>query len=208
VTWDWNTIKDKRGQWPIHSVRPRITEAERHELRDWIVATSGGRKGVSVRGGEHSPFGTDELADKPDVASRLECCAIDAARSCDRIYSPDFAAGHSWDIMTFHVVLQPGGWQEPHKHPGARWAAVYYVDGHVDAGGELYMEDGVGGLTRTVAPRLGVMRVMPASLVHGVRTYRGAVPRVAWVANIYRDPPKQIGMWAEHRLFPLSPRQN
>lgn len=203
----WEQIKHQRGQWPVHSVRPAVTEAERIELRDWILSTADGPKNVSVRGGEHSPFGTEELAGKPAVSARLEQVAISVARSCDRLYSPDHSEEHRWDLMSFHVVLRRGGWQEPHKHPGARWAAVYYVDGDSEAGGELFLEDGHGGLGRLVKTRLGVLRVMPASLVHGVRPYRGLAPRVSWVANIYRDPPTKLGMWTEHKLFPLSPRR-
>lgn len=203
--WSWDNIRDRRGHWPIHSVRPAVTEAERLELREWILSTSAGQRGVSVRGGEHSPFGTHELAGKPAAAGRLEGVAISVARSCDRLYSPDWDDGHRWSLMTFHVVLRRGGWQEPHKHPGARWAAVYYVDGDMTAGGELFMEDGRGGLTRTIQPRAGVLRVMPASLVHGVRRYVGDMPRIAWVANIYRDPPERLGMWTEHKLFAASP---
>jgi len=205
VTWTWEQIKDKRGQWPVHSVRPSVTEAERAELCEWILATNGGARRVSVRGGEHSPFGTNELVGKPAAANRLEQAAISVARGCDRLYSPDFSPDHRWSIMTFHVVLEPGGWQEPHKHPGARWAAVYYVSGNVESGGELFLEDGRGGVSRLIQPRLGVLRIMPASLLHGVRRYTGETPRIAWVANIYRDPPERLGMWTEHRLFAGAP---
>ena len=112
------------------------------------------------------------------------------------------------------TLAPPGASNQFHRHPGAFWSAVYYVDdgygGSPDRalGGELVLEDPRMPAIRMAAPDLRFRRpggkadhhetwmrpesgrivMFPAWLSHAVRPYRGSGLRISVAVNLSAVP--------------------
>jgi uncharacterized protein (TIGR02466 family) len=169
-------------------------------------SASAGRSNV---GGWHSP--TDMLAWGGPAAATLAETAIRLAKRASHFEDRDPAV-LIWSVRMWANLSPPGALNMSHAHPGALWAAVYYLDmGNPgpDGGGELYFEDprfpvpqmtfpgfralGIDGAPQVVEHRVatqpGDLILFPGFLRHGVRPHSGSAERLSVAMNIYvRDP--------------------
>lgn len=167
--------------------------------------------GRSNVGGWHS--GTDMLAWGGPAAATLAETTIRLAKRVSHFEARD-PATLTWSVRMWANLSPPGALNMSHAHPGALWAAVYYLDmGHGTGpeaapqgeGGELYFEDprfpvpqmafpgfralGPDGQPQPVEHRVttrpGDLLLFPAYLRHGVRPHSGARERMAVAMNVY-----------------------
>ena len=114
----------------------------------------------------------------------------------------------SWRYDAWANVSENGHFNMPHFHGASFWAAVYYVTGGDDEGGELVLHDprlpgmamhtgqlgfkniGAQGEFR-IQPRPGLMVLFPAWLFHRVEVFRGASPRISIAMNIRAKAPAE-----------------
>lgn len=113
-----------------------------------------------------------------------------------------------WSCNAWANINRSGHANAPHTHPGAYWSGVYYVDDGAggdmaEQGGELEFMDPRGampnmlapdlkmkvagclsaGLSHLVTPQSGTLVMFPSWLMHAVRRYSGARPRVSIAMN-------------------------
>lgn len=114
----------------------------------------------------------------------------------------------TWRVTAWANVSRKGDSHRPHCHPAAFWSGVYWVDdGGADAdpgaGGMFEVADPRGvvplmhaphlrfavkdclgdGQGQLLTPKAGTMILFPAWLVHSVRPYAGARPRISIAFN-------------------------
>jgi len=193
---------------------PNAAEINR-QLRDAILSRQANDPGVEISnvGGWHSD--THMLRWGGEAAQALLERIVAAA---DR-YSIDIKAEpgkprHRWFPEMWANVSGPGASNQFHRHPGAFWSAVYYVDdgyaGSTDRGlgGELVLEDPRMPAIRMAAPDLrfrvrdgkhdhhetwmrpqsGRIVMFPAWLSHSVRPYKGTGLRISIAVNLSAVP--------------------
>lgn len=114
------------------------------------------------------------------------------------------ASPPAWRVEAWANVSRAGHANAAHHHGGAFWSGAYWVDaGEPDSGGELELHDPRGILAAFAAPHLrialpgclsaggsdflipvsGTLALFPSWLVHSVRPYRGARPRISVAFN-------------------------
>jgi uncharacterized protein (TIGR02466 family) len=185
------------------------------QLRELILERQASDPGVEISnvGGWHSD--THMLRWGGDAAKTLLDRIVAAA---DR-FSVDIKAEqgkprHRWFPEMWANVSGPGASNQFHRHPGAYWSAVYYVDdgygGSTDRalGGELVLEDPRMPMVRMTAPDLRIRRpggkpdhhetwmrpesgrivMFPAWLSHSVRPYKGTGVRISIAVNLSALP--------------------
>lgn len=194
---------------------PNAAEINR-QLREVILARREADPGgveISNVGGWHSD--TNMLRWGGEAAQRLLERIIAAADQ----YSVDIKAEpgkprHRWFPEMWANVSGPGASNQFHRHPGAYWSAVYYVeDGYGGSpdralGGELVLEDPRMPMVRMTAPDLRIRRpggkpdhhetwmrpesgrivMFPAWLSHSVRVYKGSGLRISIAVNLSAVP--------------------
>jgi uncharacterized protein (TIGR02466 family) len=166
-------------------------EAERRRRSDPPVAQR------SNLGGWHS---ADDLFDRAEPPCRELCGQLLRATAHATLQmAPTFdVAGHAMQAEGWFNMLDPGGVNAPHDHPGWVWSGVYYV--HVpEGGGDGAIEFldsrtnlrvmGLPGATfdapkYAVAPQTGRLLLFPSFLRHWVRPWAGSGCRVAVAFNV------------------------
>ncbi len=159
----------------------------------------------SNRGGWQS---TDDFAAwSGEAGARLVTAAV---RLADSLTAHQGDAGLdrvavNWKINAWANVNRDGHGNAAHHHPGCFWSCVYWVQtGEAGDGGEFEIQDPRGILPGFVAPTLryalpgclsaggsdfitpvaGTLLLFPSWLVHAVRPFRGAGPRVSVAINL------------------------
>jgi uncharacterized protein (TIGR02466 family) len=184
-------------------------------LRETILARQASDKGVEISnvGGWHSD--TQMLRWGGEAAQRLlERIVAAADRHSVDIKAEPGKPRHRWFPEMWANVSGPGASNQFHRHPGAFWSAVYYVEdgygGSADRslGGELVLEDPRMPAIRMAAPDLrfrgpggkhdhhetwmrpesGRIVMFPAWLSHAVRPYRGTGLRISIAVNLSAVP--------------------
>jgi len=193
---------------------PGAAEINR-QLKAAILERQASDKGIEISnvGGWHSD--TDMLR-WGGVAARqlLERIVAAADRHSIDIKAEPGRPRHRWFPEMWANVSGPGASNQFHRHPGAFWSAVYYVDdgygGSPDRalGGELVLEDPRMPAIRMAAPDLRFRRpggqgdhhetwmrpqsgrivMFPAWLNHSVRAYRGTGLRISIAVNLSAVP--------------------
>jgi uncharacterized protein (TIGR02466 family) len=97
-----------------------------------------------------------------------------------------------WDIDAWGVVIQPGGFQEPHIHPVAWISGVYYVSVPDEIVAENDNQQGCLALgtppapfcnngtfpTQYIRPQPGQMNVFPSFVWHKTLPYQSSEERI------------------------------
>ena len=177
------------------------------ELLPVILARAERSAGVtrSNMGGWQS---TDDFAGWSGPAgSRLVKAAVALADSMTALQGEDGLArvALDWKVNAWANVNRDGHGNAAHHHPGCFWSCVYWVQtGEVGDGGEFEIQDPRGILPGFVAPSLryalpgclsaggsdfivpvaGTLLLFPSWLVHAVRPFRGAEPRISVAINL------------------------
>lgn len=114
------------------------------------------------------------------------------------------APRHKWGVQMWGNVSGDGDSTQFHCHPGALWAAVYYLATVAGQGGELVFRDPRYPKTRMaapdfrfrppggeaesdeswIAPETGMLIMFPAWLEHAVRPCRGPGQRISIAINL------------------------
>ncbi len=90
-------------------------------------------------------------------------------------------------------LLNNGGYNQVHNHPGAVWSAVYYVDcggpsaKHGKSGRFEFMDPrgaNIFGTKHAVEPEAGLCMVFPSWLHHFVHPHYGKRPRISIAFNM------------------------
>ncbi len=182
-------------------------EALNSELRRIILARESTHASVerSNRGGWQSTGDMQEWGGSPiqTVLSYARALAEDATvdRGGQQLRIP-------WRIECWANVGRAGSSHQLHAHPGALWSVNYYVDdagigADSSLGGEFEILDPRGvapimyvpqltfpgsdfvalGESQRLAPRAGVLILIPSWLSHGVTPYRGKRERISIAIN-------------------------
>jgi len=193
---------------------PDAAELNRR-LKEAILARRETDKGLEISniGGWHSD--TQMLSWGGAAAETLLARILAAADK----YSIDIKAAPGtprfrWFPEMWANVSGPGASNQYHRHPGAFWSGVYYVDdgygGSTDPslGGELVLEDPRMPMVQMTAPDIrfrrqggkpdhfesrmrpesGRLVMFPAWLNHAVRPYRGTGLRISIAFNLSAVP--------------------
>jgi uncharacterized protein (TIGR02466 family) len=159
------------------------------------------RPGNTTRGGGHtgnlledSPGSVSELFDWID--NQIRQYLADLPKNASHPYlawSPE-----QWDIDAWGVVIQPGGYQEPHIHPAGWISGVYYVSvpGEIVSGDnnqqgclELgtpptpFCDNGEYP-TQYIRPQAGKMNVFPSFVWHKTLPYESSEERICIAFDI------------------------
>jgi uncharacterized protein (TIGR02466 family) len=90
-------------------------------------------------------------------------------------------------------LLNNGGYNQVHNHPGAVWSAVYYVDcgapsPKYDKNGDFEFLDprsaNIFGTKHTIRPESGLCLVFPSWMQHFVHPHYGKRPRISMAFNL------------------------
>lgn len=194
---------------------PDAAAINRH-LRETILARQANdAKGVEISnvGGWHSDTAMLRWGGEAAQALLARITAAADRHSVD-IKAQAGRPRHRWFPEMWANVSGPGASNQFHRHPGAFWSAVYYVDdgygGSSDRalGGELVLEDPRMPAIRMAAPDLRFRRpgghpdhhetwmrpesgrivMFPAWLAHSVRPYRGTGLRISIAVNLSAVP--------------------
>jgi uncharacterized protein (TIGR02466 family) len=199
---------------------PLLTDAwpEREQwnqaLFDVIMARRAEQPGVTLSNVHGWQSQTDMLEWGGPAAQRL---CDDVLKRCDE-YSIDLREEGRrrfvWLPEMWSNVNEQGASNQTHCHPGAQWAAVYYVeDGYGGSddpalGGELMFLDPRFPMVRMrepdlryrrqngsydhqevwIRPKTGQIVMFPAWMMHGVRPYHGTGVRISIAINISSRP--------------------
>ncbi|MDP8994256.1 MAG: 2OG-Fe(II) oxygenase family protein [Pseudomonadota bacterium] len=193
---------------------PGAAEINR-QLREAILARQAEDKGVEISnvGGWHSDTQMLRWGGEP-ARKLLERIVAAADQFSVDIKAEPGRPRHRWFPEMWANVSGPGASNQFHRHPGAFWSAVYYVDdgygGSPDRalGGELVLEDPRMPAIRMAAPDLRFRRpggkpdhhetwmrpqtgrivMFPAWLSHSVRPYKGTGLRISVAVNLSAVP--------------------
>lgn len=181
----------------------RITIITRAALTQGVIRSNdGGWQSEDDFEDWSGPAGETLLEGARQLVNRFT--GIETSGGLLRDHAPD------WRVNAWANVNGAGDANAPHHHPGSYWSGVYWVDtgdigpeGANEMGGEFEMQDPRGilpnlyapqlkmavpgclsaGLSDFITPQAGMMLIFPSWLVHAVRRYRGASPRISVAFN-------------------------
>nr|WP_256213522.1 TIGR02466 family protein [Sphingobium sp. YR768] len=191
----------------VHPDASRLSAA----LKAAILDRESSHPGVSHSNEGGWQSSDDLLVWTCEAGQQLIDFATELANMLSAVWHPErglLEADLAWTFNAWANVNRTGHGNAQHAHPGAYWSAVYWVDdgmaGHEgDLGGELEFADPRGsvatmlsselkmkvegcldaGLAHRISPRTGKLVMFPSWLLHSVRRFTGAGPRVSIAIN-------------------------
>lgn len=149
--------------------------------------------------GWHSPM---DLAERPQPYWRQLMDAIEDSvakvlhrRARERGIS---IPPHHWTVLSWAIVLEPGGYNRLHDHGDSHYSVAFYVDAgdaKTPHGGAISFVDPRRGATLLpgvdldptmldIPAKTGMLAVFPGYLQHSVHPYDGTRPRIVISANL------------------------
>ncbi len=187
--------------WPqvlLKLAGPQLDADERIALISAIVETAGLRAASSLkttRGGRQTGrLGPGSAAPIVGFIERLQqtvAAALDDAQSRWRALDHPLAGQRpsAWQLQVWATVIDAGGFQAPHLHPGGWASGVYYLAVPPDADGEhgviefgrppAELSDWQSGPTLRHAPRPGELLLFPSSSYHRTLPHQGGQQRIS-----------------------------